>query len=211
MAVTNTGDRPIQVGSHYRELSPFFLSSSSSSSSSQLSLSLSVRERERLDVLFVFVRPFPVHPHLFFVHTHYFLTQLLLQLQNKTFSLVNSSDVFSRGGWWWGGRGGYMQTIIVELGDTHTHTTKRLPPHTHCGTAFLETNPALVFDRKLSLGRRLNVPSGASVRFEPGESKTVTLVSLGGDNNVVCGNGLTGGKADLSRWDEIEGRMNARE
>lgn len=104
-----------------------------------------------------------------------------------------------------------MQTIIVELWDTHTHTTKRLPPHTHCGTAFLETNPALVFDRKLSLGRRLNVPSGASVRFEPGESKTVTLVSLGGDNNVVCGNGLTGGKADLSRWDEIEGRMNARE
>ena len=39
MAVTNTGDRPIQVGSHYRELSSFFLSSSSSSS--QLSLSLS--------------------------------------------------------------------------------------------------------------------------------------------------------------------------
>jgi urease len=61
------------------------------------------------------------------------------------------------------------------------------------------------------LGRRLNVPSGASVRFEPGERKTITLVSLGGSANVVCGNGLTGGIADASRWDEIEGRMNARE
>ncbi len=61
------------------------------------------------------------------------------------------------------------------------------------------------------MGRRLNVPSGASVRFEPGESKTITLVSLGGTNNVVCGNGLTGGIADVSRWDEIEGRMNARD
>ena len=114
-----------------------------------LSLSLSVRERERLDVLFVFVRPFPVHPHLFFVHTHYFLTQLLLQLQNKTFSLVNSSDVFSRGGWWWGGRGGYMQTIIVELWDTHTtrqnayhhtriaeqHSSRLIPPSCSTGSS----------------------------------------------------------------------------
>lgn len=75
----------------------------------------------------------------------------------------------------------------------------------------METNPALVFDRRLALGRRLNVPSGASVRFEPGERKTVTLVELGGRKNVACGNGLTGGVADDSRWDEIQGRMNARE
>jgi len=75
---------------------------------------------------------------------------------------------------------------------------------------FLETNPALVFDRKLALGRRLNVPSGASVRFEPGEQKTVTLVALGGDKNVVCGNGLTGGVADPSKWSEIEQRMEEK-
>ena len=74
----------------------------------------------------------------------------------------------------------------------------------------METNPALVFNRKLSLGRRLNVPSGASVRFEPGEQKTVTLVSLGGKQNVVCGNGLTGGIANVGneeQWNEIEKRM----
>lgn len=75
---------------------------------------------------------------------------------------------------------------------------------------FLETNPALVFDRKLALGRRLNVPSGASVRFEPGEQKTVTLVTLGGNKNVVCGNGLTGGVADPSKWGEIEQRMEQK-
>ena len=100
---------------------------------------------------------------------------------------------------------------ICNPSSSNCGTHAKTAPRTYCGTAFLETNPALVFDRKLSLGRRLNVPSGASVRFEPGESKTVTLVSLGGNNNVVCGNGLTGGKADMSRWDEIEGRMNARE
>jgi len=76
---------------------------------------------------------------------------------------------------------------------------------------FLETNPALLFDRKLSLGRRLNVPSGASVRFEPGETKTVTLVNIGGDRNVVCGNGLTDGPAHPDRWDEIEARMKRKE
>ncbi|KAL7464468.1 hypothetical protein ACHAXS_004802 [Conticribra weissflogii] len=76
---------------------------------------------------------------------------------------------------------------------------------------FLETNPALVFDRRLSLGRRLNVPSGASVRFEPGETKTVTLVNLGGRKNVVCGNGLTDGVARQDRWDDIAARIQAKE
>ena len=76
---------------------------------------------------------------------------------------------------------------------------------------FLETNPALRFDRKLSLGKRLNVPSGASVRFEPGETKTITLVSLGGKQNVVCGNRLTNGIASSpGKWDEIEPKINGK-
>ena len=73
---------------------------------------------------------------------------------------------------------------------------------------FLETNPALHFDRKLSLGKRLNVPSGASVRFEPGETKTVTLVALGGTKNVVCGNRLTDGVASQDKWDDIEKKLD---
>ena len=38
---------------------------------------------------------------------------------------------------------------------------------------FFETNEYLVFDRKLSYGKRLNIPSGTAVRFEPGQSKDV--------------------------------------
>ena len=49
------------------------------------------------------------------------------------------------------------------------------------------------------------------MRFEPGEQKTVTLVSLGGKKNVVCGNGLTGGSADNANWDDIEKRMADKE
>ena len=96
-----------------------------------------------------------------------------------------------------------IELCVTNTGDRPIQVGSHYP--------FLETNAALVFDRKLSLGRRLNVPSGASVRFEPGERKTVTLVSLGGNNNVVCGNGLTGGAASMANWPEIEKRMNVRD
>jgi urease len=59
--------------------------------------------------------------------------------------------------------------------------------------AFIETNKALSFDRRAAIGMRLNVPSGASVRFEPGERKTITLVDIGGKRRVVSGNLLTNG------------------
>ncbi|MEM2759270.1 MAG: urease subunit beta [Nitrososphaerales archaeon] len=52
--------------------------------------------------------------------------------------------------------------------------------HTH----FFEVNKALDFDRKKAFGFRLNIPSGTAVRFEPGDSKTVELVELGGKRIV---------------------------
>ena len=45
---------------------------------------------------------------------------------------------------------------------------------------FFETNEYLVFDRKLSYGKRLNIPSGTAVRFEPGQSKDVELKEING-------------------------------
>jgi urease beta subunit len=45
---------------------------------------------------------------------------------------------------------------------------------------FAETNAALAFDRDRASGRRLDIPAGTAVRFEPGESKTVHLVSFAG-------------------------------
>ncbi|WP_422388992.1 urease subunit beta [Janibacter alittae] len=47
-----------------------------------------------------------------------------------------------------------------------------------------DANPALAFDREEARGFRLDIPSGTSVRFEPGVSKTVGLVALGGRAEV---------------------------
>ena len=45
---------------------------------------------------------------------------------------------------------------------------------------FYETNPALKFDRAKARGMRLNIAAGTAVRFEPGQSREVTLVSVAG-------------------------------
>lgn len=49
---------------------------------------------------------------------------------------------------------------------------------------FYEVNPALLFEREDSRGFRLNIAAGTAVRFEPGQSRTVTLVELAGDRKV---------------------------
>src|SRR6187397_1851584 len=51
---------------------------------------------------------------------------------------------------------------------------------------FFETNPALRFDRKKARGMRLNIPAGTALRFEPGQSREVTLVALAG-KRAICG------------------------
>jgi urease subunit beta len=45
---------------------------------------------------------------------------------------------------------------------------------------FAETNTALAFDRKAALGYRLDIPAGTAVRFEPGQSREVSLIPYGG-------------------------------
>ncbi|MDR2110410.1 MAG: urease subunit beta [Spirochaetaceae bacterium] len=57
---------------------------------------------------------------------------------------------------------------------------------------FFEVNRCLHFDRKAAFGMRLDIPSGTSVRFEPGEKRTVTLVEAGGRKRFFGFNGLTG-------------------
>jgi urease subunit beta len=49
---------------------------------------------------------------------------------------------------------------------------------------FFETNPALKFDRKKARGMRLDIPAGTAVRFEPGQSRQVTLIALAGKRTV---------------------------
>ncbi len=59
---------------------------------------------------------------------------------------------------------------------------------------FIETNAALQFDRGTAYGKRLDIPAGTAVRFEPGETKTVKLVEIAGKKVIRGGNNLADGK-----------------
>ena len=62
----------------------------------------------------------------------------------------------------------------------------------HCH--FFEVNRALDFDRQAAYGMRLNIAAGTAVRFEPGDTKEIDLVALGGTRTVYGINGLVNGK-----------------
>ena len=64
--------------------------------------------------------------------------------------------------------------------------------HTH----FFEVNRALRFERRTAYGRRLDVPAGTSLRFEPGEERDVTLVPLAGKRIARGMNALVNGPLD---------------
>ena len=49
---------------------------------------------------------------------------------------------------------------------------------------FYEVNDALQFDREQTRGMRLDIPAGTAVRFEPGDERSVTLVTLAGERQV---------------------------
>ena len=61
---------------------------------------------------------------------------------------------------------------------------------------FFEVNKMLEFDRAAAFGKRLDIPAGTAVRFEPGESKTVKLVDIGGNRIGKGLNDLTNGSFD---------------
>ncbi|KAK3383686.1 putative urease [Lasiosphaeria ovina] len=72
---------------------------------------------------------------------------------------------------------------------------------------FVETNPQLSFDRARAYGFRLDIAAGTSVRFEPGDTKTVSLVEIGGNRVIRGGNSLASGKVDPARVDDIVARL----
>ncbi|XP_057429223.1 urease [Lotus japonicus] len=63
---------------------------------------------------------------------------------------------------------------------------------------FIEVNPYLTFDRRKAFGKRLNIASGTTTRFEPGESKSVVLVSIGGNKVIRGGNNIVDGPVNNS-------------
>ena len=71
---------------------------------------------------------------------------------------------------------------------------------------FFEVNRALKFDRHRAFGRRLNIPSGTAVRFEPGQSHSIELVPFGGIGALFGFNNLTDGSItdELNRDSALE-------
>jgi urease subunit gamma/beta len=67
---------------------------------------------------------------------------------------------------------------------------------------FIETNRALVFNRAAAYGRRLDIPAGTAVRFEPGETKTVALVTIAGNRVIRGGNALADGEVSAENLEK---------
>ena len=81
------------------------------------------------------------------------------------------------------------KTIKINVKNTGDRPIQ-VGSHTH----FFETNKALVFQRSKTFGFHLNIPSGTSLRFEPGDSRIVQLTEFGGKRIVFGFNSLVNGK-----------------
>jgi urease subunit beta len=91
---------------------------------------------------------------------------------------------------------------VTNDGDYPVHLTA----HFHV----FEANPMLRFDRKRAFGQRPDVPSGGAVRFEPGETKTIRLVPIGGRRIVRGFAGLVDGPLDGADVDALLERAITR-
>lgn len=76
--------------------------------------------------------------------------------------------------------------VVVNTGDRPV----QVGSHFH----FFEANKQLLFNRKLALGKRLNIAAGTAVRFEPGEQKKVVLIKVGGLQKIMGFNNLVNGE-----------------
>ncbi|MEH6516047.1 MAG: urease subunit beta [Halioglobus sp.] len=79
--------------------------------------------------------------------------------------------------------------VTVKVGNTGDRPVQ-IGSHYH----FYEVNDALVFERELARGYRLNIASGTAVRFEPGQERTVELVAYAGAREVYGFQGKVMGK-----------------
>lgn len=70
-------------------------------------------------------------------------------------------------------------TVTLEVANTGDRPVQ-VGSHYH----FFEVNAALAFDREQTRGWRLDIPAGTAVRFEPGQSREVTLVPYRGGRTV---------------------------
>ena len=69
-----------------------------------------------------------------------------------------------------------INLVVANTGDRPV----QVGSHYH----FAEANEGLVFDRAIARGQRLDIPAGTAVRFEPGQTRSVTLIPLSGKREV---------------------------
>ncbi|CTQ57036.1 Urease subunit beta 1 [Roseibium album] len=72
-----------------------------------------------------------------------------------------------------------LETVTLDVANTGDRPVQ-VGSHYH----FAETNTGLSFDRERARGMRLDIPAGTAVRFEPGQTRSVTLVPYRGDRTV---------------------------
>jgi urease subunit gamma/beta len=95
-----------------------------------------------------------------------------------------------------------IELAVTNLGDRPI----QVGSHYH----FVETNASLQFDRGQAYGRRLDIPAGTAVRFEPGETRTVKLVEIAGRKVIRGGNNLAPGKVSATGRRTAVSRLRAR-
>ena len=94
--------------------------------------------------------------------------------------------------------------IIPEKGEIELNLSKQVKTVTVSNSGdrpvqvgshfhFYEANRALIFDREITKGMRLDIPAGTAIRFEPGDTTDVKLVSFSGLRNVYGFNSLVNG------------------
>ncbi|MEL6608642.1 MAG: urease subunit beta [Pseudomonadota bacterium] len=76
------------------------------------------------------------------------------------------------------------EVTVIEVANTGDRPVQ-VGSHYH----FAETNAALSFDRDAAMGQRLDIAAGTAVRFEPGQTREVSLVPLSGARRVIGFNG----------------------
>ena len=84
-----------------------------------------------------------------------------------------------------------MDVITISVSNTGDRPIQ-VGSHYH----FFETNKSLIFNREITLGMRLDIPAGTAIRFEPGDTTEVRLVSYSGYRNVFGFNALINGPLD---------------
>ena len=97
--------------------------------------------------------------------------------------------------------------IIPEQGEIELNLSKHVETGTVSNSGdrpvqigshyhFYEANKALIFDREITYGMRLDIPAGTAIRFEPGDTTEVKLVPYSGFRNVYGFNSLVNGSLD---------------